>query len=62
MGHSMAISREDIQAAILNVAGDPDSGTIRDLSGDMADAVWLLLNPAKKETRILKAEETPESK
>lgn len=58
----MAISREDIEAAILTSAGNPDSGIIRDLSAEMADAVWLLLNPAKKETRIIKAEETPEGK
>lgn len=58
----MAISREDIEAAILNTAGNPDSGIIRDLSADMADAVWQLINPSKKETRIIKAEETPEAK
>jgi hypothetical protein len=58
----MGTTRDEIQRAILKVAGDPDSGSIRDLSGDMADAVWQLLHPSKKETRIIHAEEKAEAK
>lgn len=58
----MAPTEQDIESAILKAAGDPDSGIIRDMAGTMAEAVWQLLNPAKKETRIVKAEETAEAK
>jgi len=56
----MNISKADIEAAIRSSVGNPDTGPIADNAGTMADAVHQLLQPeAKKEKRIIKAEEIP---
>lgn len=52
-----------VKAAILKVAGNPDSGVIRDLADAMASAVVAIDAPEVKdykpvaETRVLKASE-----
>jgi hypothetical protein len=49
-------SVEQVRQAILRVAGNPDSGPIRDLADDMARAVVELDDPAHqadKEKRVL---------
>lgn len=59
-------TRLEIENAILNATGRPDSGVIRDNLGAMVDAVMGVLAPSgapattktDKETRIVKAEET----
>jgi hypothetical protein len=61
-GPAMA-TKIDIEKAILEATGNPDSGAIRDNLGAMADAVMAVVNPAAavkadKETRVMKADET----
>jgi hypothetical protein len=62
-GPAMA-TKIDIEKAILEATGNPDSGAIRDNLGAMADAVMAVVNPAaaavkaEKETRVVKADET----
>lgn len=57
-------TRAEIENAILESMGNPDTGVIRDNSGVMADAVLAVVNPeaasfkVQKETRIV-AVETP---
>ena len=59
-------TRSDIENAILDATGRPDSGVIRDNLGAMVDAVMGVLAPPSapavtktdKETRVVKAEET----
>ena len=59
-------TRSDIENAILNATGRPDSGVIRDNLGVIVDAIMGVLAPATapataktdKETRIVKTEET----
>lgn len=59
-------TRSDIENAILNATGRPDSGVIRDNLGVMVDAIMGVLAPATapataktdKETRVVKTEET----
>jgi hypothetical protein len=49
-------SKESIRQAILNVAGNPETGIIKELADDMADAVVAIDNPpsqGKKEKRVL---------
>lgn len=59
-------SKEQIKAAILKVAGNPETGPVFQLADAMAEAVVGLDAPAKveaasyeptKETRVLKADE-----
>jgi len=56
-------SRDEIRKAILKVAGNPESGVIREMSGAMADAVVALDATEVKsftpvsETRVMKASE-----
>lgn len=55
-------TKAEIKAAILSVAGNPESGAIVDLADDFADAVFRLDNPAaslsaEKETRVTKPAE-----
>jgi len=55
----MSPTQADIEAAIRKAAGDPTTGPIADNAAVMAEAVHQLLEPAaKKEKRIVKAEET----
>jgi hypothetical protein len=70
----MTATRSDIENAILDATGRPDSGTIRDNLGVMVDAVLRVVAPAAvpaakpvkdskienktQETRIVSAEET----
>jgi hypothetical protein len=53
---------EQIKKAILDVAGQPDSGIIKELSQSFAEAVYALDNEvptkADKEVRIVQAKET----
>lgn len=54
-------TKEQIVEAILEVAGNPSVGVIKDLAEDFADAIISLDTPAAKETkeaRVVKAEET----
>ena len=59
-------TRSDIENAILNATGRPDSGAIRDNLGVIVDAVMGVVAPSAapavaksdKETRIVKADET----
>jgi hypothetical protein len=50
-------TKEQIIAAILEVAGNPSAGEIKDLSEAFADAVVAIDVPAK-EVRVLEAKET----
>jgi hypothetical protein len=45
-------NREDIKAAILRVAGNPVSGSIATLAGEMADAIVELDAPAETPTKV----------
>jgi hypothetical protein len=53
---------EQIKKAILDVAGNPDSGIIKELSQSFAEAVYALDNEAPtkadKEVRVVQAKET----
>lgn len=55
-------SHSEIRAAILKVAGNPDSGVIKDLADDMARAVVALDSVVEeapaKEIRVVRAKET----
>ncbi len=56
----MTPSRADIEAAIRQATGNPDTGPIAANAAVMAEAVHQLLEPtAKKEKRIIKAQEIP---
>lgn len=50
-------SKEQIVKAILDVAGNPAAGEIKDLSEVMAEAILAIDAPAK-EVRVIKTEET----
>jgi hypothetical protein len=55
-------TKDEIKAAILNAAGNPSVGIIKDLADDFAKAVWELdntnsVNPAK-EVRVTTPIET----
>lgn len=50
-------TKEQIQAAILKVAGNPDTGIIRDLAADFAEAI-VKLDAPEKETRTVSPKET----
>ena len=55
----MAITREQILAAINSVTGDPSSGIVHDLQPAIADAIDALVNPpAVKSTRVVGVSET----
>ena len=61
-GATMAsITRADILAAVQGVTGAPTVGTVAAIEPQIVDAIDRLLNgePAK-ETRVIKAKETPE--
>jgi hypothetical protein len=58
-------SKEQIKQTILEVAGNPDSGVVRDLVDAWATAIVAIDEPAVasafepvKETRVIKATET----
>lgn len=57
-------TKTEIEKAILDATGNPDTGAIRDNLGAMAAAVLAVVNPAAvsvkadKETRVVKADET----
>lgn len=54
-------SHEKIKEAILKVAGNPSSGSIKDLADEFARAIVALDNPPTqraKETRVSRSEET----
>lgn len=50
-------SEADIRRAILKVAGNPETGPIRDLSSAMARAIVELDAEPSKEIRVTKAAE-----
>lgn len=50
-------NKDQIIAAILKVAGNPDAGIIKDLAGEFADAI-VAIDAPKKETRTVKPDET----
>jgi hypothetical protein len=55
-------TKDEIKAAILNAAGNPTSGIIKELAEDFAKAVWELDNKnshsPNKEVRIVDSKET----
>ena len=59
-------TRSEIENAILDATGRPDTGVIKDNLGAMVDAVLQVVAPetkaasfkSEKETRIVKADET----
>lgn len=58
------MNKEQIKSAILNVAGNPESGAILDLADAMAEAIMNIDKPEikkfdpVKETRIVAVKET----
>lgn len=56
------VTKQEIVGAIENVTGAPSCGIVCDITPAIADAVYRLLYPQEtpKETRIVKATETPE--
>ena len=58
-------TKAEIESAILNATGNPDSGVIRDNLPTMVAAVLRVVNPViktnftdDKETRVVKVDET----
>jgi hypothetical protein len=58
-------TKEQIKQTILEVAGNPESGVVRDLADDWATAIVAIDEPVRaaafepvKETRVIKATET----
>lgn len=54
-------TKDEIIAAIMAVAGNPEVGAVKELASEFADAIIALDNPLSKdakEVRIVKAEET----
>lgn len=57
-------TKEEIKKAILEVAGNPESGVVKDLADKWAEAIFEIDNPkpaatvAEKENRITKIAET----
>lgn len=60
-------TRAEIEAAVLGVTGDPDTGVVRDITPALVDAVDALCNPRGKgqgrggepvTTRVIEADET----
>jgi len=50
-------SQADIRRAILKVAGNPDTGPIREMADEMARAIVALDAEPTKEIRVIKAAE-----
>ena len=50
-------TKEQIEAAILKVAGNPDTGIIRDLAPAFAEAI-VNIDAPEKETRTVAPKET----
>lgn len=62
------MTRDEILAAILDEAGNPDTGVVRDIAGALADRLYADLNPApapaatdtaRRSTRVV---DVPESR
>jgi len=51
-------SKEQIKQAILEAAGNPDTGVVKENVDAWAEAVWALDNKSDKEIRIIEAKET----
>lgn len=52
-------TKEQIKQAILNAAGNPDTGVVKEHADAWAEAIWLLDNPkSDKEVRVIEAKET----
>ncbi len=57
-------TKSEIESAILESMGNPDTGVIRDNLATMVDAVLRVVNPVEvsfkddKETRVVKADTT----
>lgn len=52
-------TKEEIKRAILNAAGNPDTGIVKQHVDEWAEAVWLLDNKEpNKEVRVIEAKET----
>lgn len=52
-------TKEQIKQAILNAAGNPDTGVVKENAEAWAEAVWLLDNAkSDKEVRVIEAKET----
>lgn len=51
-------SKEDIKKAILEVAGNPESGVVAEYASKWAEAIFALDNPVQeKEVRVVTAAE-----
>lgn len=56
-------TKDEIKKAILDAAGNPDTGVVREYVDIWAEAIWLLDNPQAsvtnvKETRVIEPKET----
>jgi hypothetical protein len=52
-------TKEQIKKAILDTAGNPESGVVKENADAWAEAVWRLDNPkTDKEVRVVEAKET----
>jgi hypothetical protein len=51
-------SIEEIKRAILDAAGNPDTGVVKENAGIWAEAIWKLDNKSDKEVRVIEAKET----
>jgi hypothetical protein len=56
-GEVLVATHAEIRKAILKVAGNPETGAIRDLADAMASAVVALDNEPAKENRVMKVAE-----
>lgn len=57
------VTRGDIEAAINEATGNPDVGPIKDIQPAIVAAIDALINgEPEKETRVVKAAETRETK
>jgi hypothetical protein len=50
--------KETIKREILRIAGNPESGAIKDLADEWARAIVALDEEPTKETRVMRAAET----
>jgi hypothetical protein len=50
-------TQAEIKKAILKVAGNPETGAIKELADEIARAIVALDDEPAKETRVLKAQE-----
>lgn len=52
------LTQEQVKRKILEVAGNPSSGVIKELADELAAAIVALDEETTRETRVLRAAET----